>query len=109
MASTTTGPIVMLGTKRPSITSTWSRSAPEHAEVRARGIDEHGVARAGEAWREGLHGSVVDVHDRHAEARGGLTHERQSRWLRVEGEDAPAVVHELGEVRGLGAGGGAGV
>src|SRR5207244_4517999 len=28
IAATTTGPIVMLGTKRPSITSTWSWSAP---------------------------------------------------------------------------------
>ena len=27
-ASTTSGPMVMLGTKRPSITSTWIRSAP---------------------------------------------------------------------------------
>src|SRR5215469_14819767 len=33
-ASTTTGPIVMLGTKRPSITSTWIQSAPASSTAR---------------------------------------------------------------------------
>ena len=34
IAATTAGPMVMLGTKRPSITSTWSRSAPAFSTAR---------------------------------------------------------------------------
>src|SRR6516225_4206564 len=34
MASSTTGPIVMLGTNRPSITSTWTQSAPAASTAR---------------------------------------------------------------------------
>ena len=34
IASTTTGPMVMLGTKRPSITSTWIQSAPAASTAR---------------------------------------------------------------------------
>src|SRR6266481_2320377 len=34
MARSTTGPMVMLGTKRPSITSTWIQSAPAASTAR---------------------------------------------------------------------------
>src|SRR5215211_7636293 len=34
MALSTTGPMVMLGTKRPSITSTWIQSAPAASTAR---------------------------------------------------------------------------
>src|SRR5215475_523562 len=34
MASTTSGPMVMLGTKRPSMTSTWIQSAPAASTAR---------------------------------------------------------------------------
>src|SRR3954463_9886857 len=34
MACSTTGPMVMLGTKRPSITSTWIQSAPAASTAR---------------------------------------------------------------------------
>jgi len=34
IAATTDGPMVMLGTKRPSITSTWSMSAPAFSTAR---------------------------------------------------------------------------
>ena len=83
--------------------------APKHAQVRARRVDEDTVAGTVEFAGERFHPSGARVDDRETEARGGLADPRQSRRLRVERDDAAAVVHELGEMRGLGAGGGADV
>ena len=81
--------------------------APQHAEIRARRIDEHAVAQARPPRRQRLHRSVDGFDDRHAEPRGRLRHAAQAAGLGIEREHPTAVVHQLGQMGRLGAGRGA--
>ena len=71
-ASTTSGPMVRLGTKRPSITSTWMQSAParlDGAHLLGEAAEVGGEDRGGDedaSWAA----SCVQVGSGHGEARG---------------------------------------
>ena len=59
-ASTTTGPMVMLGTKRPSITSTWIQSAPAASTARTSSASRPKSAERMEgAMRMGMRMAVL--------------------------------------------------
>src|SRR6516162_8999079 len=95
MASNTTGPMVMLGTNRPSITSMWIQSAPAASAARtsspkrAKSADKiEGAMRIGDAPGERtLEKSasgfdfcwdmLLDFFDLHSYRRGGGTFEKR--------------------------------
>src|SRR5215471_17107929 len=97
MALSTTGPMVMLGTKRPSITSTWIQSAPAMSTARtssprrAKSADSIDGATSMEATMV-LEPALVEWTE---------THERSQQYITYPGPAAARSTNQTSSPTGL--------
>src|SRR3972149_5864483 len=100
-APTTTGPTVMLGTKRPSITSTWSWSAPPAS---ARATSWPSAAKSAERIEGAIFTTLLLYHARRK--RTAVKPSVPCRWGRQR--RTPSASSGRGEAGGGGGGAGGG-
>ena len=85
-------------------------ASADHACVTAGGIDEDAIEACGGEWGAGLHAIVAEgFGDGGAEAGDIFAESGDATFVEIAGDDFALIFHQLGEVSGSSAGGGAGI